>query len=326
MATTPWGTTPDLENDLLHQGHEFSYFQAMRLLSALTGACGADAPLKLRIRSQLSLAFPCADVASIEKNAGGYQMTVTFLGLYGPASPLPTFYTEQLLDEALSDLSTTRDFLDVVNQRIYELLYQGLGKYRLLPQGEEQQRYLELLLGLIGMAEPAQRGDTDKGRALVWHAGLLGMRARSALGLATLLKSVLQVPVKVVQCVERQVPIPTHQRMRIGLPGARLGEAVVGEEVRDRNGKFRVQVGPLDLPMYLSYLPCTANRCSLDGLIRSYLKAPLVWDVELVLAAGEAPAASLGFLPGGRLGCDSWLAPDPKAAASATYPAAAALG
>ena len=313
MAATSGGTAASLEEDLLSRGHEFTFFQAMRLLCMLVknGEEG-ERPGLVRIRPELSLSFPCADVARIEKKGYGYLLTVTFLGLYGHASPLPTFYTEQLLIDSAVESSASRDFLDIINHRFYHLFHECVMKYRLFSRVEEQDpdRNLELLFCLIGLGEPTFRQEVPVPRALLSDAGLLGLRSRSALGLATFLSDALQLPAKVIQCLTRRVPVPVEQQLQLGQSCCTIDvDAVLGCEVADRTTAFRIQLGPLDRKTFSGYLPGTPGRRALDALVSFYVKAPLVWDVELKISAGEAPTAIVGNAVGGRLGWDSWLGP-----------------
>ena len=330
MATTSRGTAASLEDDLLSRGHEFSFFQAMHLLGVLLQDCGdAGRPGKVRVRPELSLAFPCSDVQRIEKKEYGYLVTVTFLGIYGQTSPLPTFYTEQLLDESATEVSATRDFLDIFNHRICTLFYECAIKYRLIPcqsgsvgdagraacdgQGPdlEEDSHLERLYCLIGLGEKSLRQGFPDPQALLRYTGLLSQHPRSALGLQSFMSDVLQVPVKVLQCLERRVSVPADQRLQLGGANCTLGaDAVLGCEVSDSNGMFRLQLGPLDRQTFAGYLPGTPGRSRLDAFLRFYLTAPLEWDLELKHNPKETPAAVLGCVAGGRLGWDSWLAPD----------------
>ncbi len=41
-----------------------------------------------------------------------FEVQVNFLGLYGTSSPLPVFYTEDLIDEASDDESVAREFIE----------------------------------------------------------------------------------------------------------------------------------------------------------------------------------------------------------------------
>ncbi|MGB9701073.1 MAG: type VI secretion system baseplate subunit TssG, partial [Thermodesulfobacteriota bacterium] len=122
MAGEDRGSSLNLKLDLLEKGHEFSFFQALRLLRRLTKGIEQPSPEgrgHIKIRPHLSLAFPPADIAQIEENAEdpfSFTVTATFLGLYGSSSPLPTFYTEDLLAEAMEEETVTRDFIDIFNQ------------------------------------------------------------------------------------------------------------------------------------------------------------------------------------------------------------------
>jgi type VI secretion system protein ImpH len=83
-------------NELLDQGHAFSFVQVMRLARIFLDPNGkeglAEIPWQTRvqIRPELSLAFPAADVARVERDGDGLRVTATFLGLYGSSSPCRT--------------------------------------------------------------------------------------------------------------------------------------------------------------------------------------------------------------------------------------------
>jgi type VI secretion system protein ImpH len=88
--------------------------------------------------------------------------------------------------------------------------------------------------------------------------------------------------------------------------GCTLGEdAVVGAQVYDRQHNIRVRVGPLSLVQYESFLPGGSNLRKLVDWMRFYLSFELSWDLQLVLAHGEVPAARMGGAQ--RLGWSTWL-------------------
>lgn len=323
----PARTSPaPLEAALLQRGHEFSFAQAMRLLRLLAPdgtdpEAGAPA---IRLRPELSLAFPAADVAGIERQDDGYRVTARFLGLYGPASPLPTFYTEELIDEAREDSSTSRDLLDILSQRLFELADAGSARYRLFFRTTEEESTddIERLFSLAGLGEAELRRSLPDSRRWLRYAGILGQFPRSALGLQTIIADALAVPAEVIPCRLRRVAIPPDQRLAVGMTGSALGiDTVVGGELEDRTGMFRLRLGPLTRDQFAALLPGAPARRTLDILVGLYLDAPLAWDVELVLAAGEAPAACLGATPATRLGWNGWLGqPATGACARVTFP------
>lgn len=325
MAATSWSRTAELEDALLARGEEFSFFQAMRLLTILARADAVGGkPVEIRLRPDLSLAFPAADVAGIDRDGEDYRLTATFLGLYGPASPLPTFYTEELLDEAAADASTSREFLDIVNHRLFNLFHQCSVKYRLFHQVTEggDEELPERLFCLIGLGEAVMRRSLPDPKSLLRHSPLLIQNSRSALGLKTVLTHDLGLPVQVTQCLPRRVTVPADQLLSLGMSGSCLGiDSVVGSEVTDVTGKFRVHVGPIGRADFDALLPGATGRQRLDSLVGLYVNEPLAWDVELVLAPGATPAATLGTPPGSRLGWDSWLGSgNPNVMSSVVFP------
>ncbi len=310
----------DLKPELLKEGHTFSFYQVIRLLRLL------DAPSKkggksvpssgdsIWIKPELSLAFPPSDVAKVEEipdRKSSFSVTTTFLGLYGISSPLPTFYTEDLIDEASLDESVTRDFLDFINHRIFTLLFECWTKYRQYMQVVEQKNeaHLERLFCLLGLGEGKVREDLPEAYSLLRYVGLLTQFPRSALGLKTLLSDALDgLPVEVIPCVARKAKIPEEQRAILGSSRGSLGDdTFVGEEIEDRMGKFRIRVGPLTSDQYQALLPGQPFHQRLYFLTRFYVNDPLEYDLELVLAAGEVQMVSLGASMWSRLGWDTWI-------------------
>jgi len=309
----------DLKLDLLKQGHEFSYFQALRLLCRVGGAGeesigdagGVDR--NLRIRPDLSLGFPASDVVRIEETPGGpadYRVTVSFLGLYGASSPLPTFYTEDLIDESLADSATTRDFLDIFHHRLYLLLFRCWSKYRQFVKvvEEESPDDLEKLFCLMGLGEPELRKVAGGPYGLLRYIGLFTQHPRSAAGLEGMLRDAIGgPPVELIPCLLRKARIPPDQRAALGESGGRLGEdCFIGHEIDDRMGKFRLRIGPLDAGRFDSLLPGRPEHHRVTAMVALYLTDPLEYDLELVLSGGEAETACLGARRWSALGLDTW--------------------
>ncbi len=300
----------DLRHDLLREGHAFSFFQAMRLLRLITGG----AQDQIAVRPALALDFPAADIREITASGDdseSFRITATFLGLYGVSSPLPTFYTEDLLDEAAEDESSTRDFLDLIHTRLYHLLYGCWLKYRtFLALVEEQDLpQLERLFCLIGLGEAPLRQDLDKPLRLLRYAGLLSQSPRSALGLETMLSDALTgLKVRVLPCRETRALIPTDQRLRLGIAGATLGgDAFLGMEIADRMGALRLSIGPLKRADFQRLLPGAPDHATLMQLTRLYLSDPLDFDLELVLGEDQLQTCCLGEPLWSRLGLDTWI-------------------
>lgn len=315
------GRSPlNLTSDLLGKGHQFSFFQVMRLLRLLIGQGKgqeekeSSAEDHIRIRPDLSLSFPPADVTKIEEidhDKPLYLITATLLGLYGSSSPLPTFYTEDLLDEASEDMSVTRDFIDIFNHRLYLLLFHCWTKYRLFLQviEENNPEILGKLFCLIGLGEKGLRKDLPEAYSLIRYTGLFTQFPKSASGLQTLLYDALgKVPVAVIPCLKRVVKIPSDQRLYLGASGGALGEeSFLGEEIDDRMGKFRLRVGPLENGPFHALLPGSPDHQKLAFLTKFYVLDALEYDIELVLGEKEAKTLCVGGSQWSSLGLDTWV-------------------
>jgi type VI secretion system protein ImpH len=319
MASEVRRSSLNLKLDLLKRGHEYSFFQVMRLLrlfaidSERTEEKRIDEEAKIRIRPELSLAFPASDVAKIEELADDqsiFLVTATMLGLYGSSSPLPTFYTEDLMDEEAEDASVSRDFIDIFNHRLYLLLFRCWTKYREFLQlvEENNPKDLEKLFCLLGLGEKELRENLPESYSLLRYTGLFTQFPRSSLGLETLLQDALGgVPIGVIPCVQRRVKIPPDQRLHLGASGNSLGEnSFLGEEIDDRMGKFHLQIGPLQSEQFHSLLPGNPSHQRLAFLTKFYLTDPLEYDLELILAEKEGKTVCLGTPMWSRLGWDTW--------------------
>jgi type VI secretion system protein ImpH len=267
------------------------------------------------------MGFPTADVEGLELRSGGEEeerdrwlLTVTFFGLYGPSSPMPNHFSEEIL-WAGAEGEQLRDFLDLFHHRFTSFLFRAWEKYRYHLQysqdGDDKfsRRILSLVgLGTDGMLEalavPAPH--------LIRAAGLLRERGRTAAGLEGVLRDHFEgTGLTVESFVAHDAAIPADQLARLGSSACRLGTtACLGERIVDLGGSFRVAVGPLGAAEYRRFLPDGEALPRLARLTRFYVSDPLRFDVRLRLRAAEVPPLRLSPEAGFPLGWMSWIAPD----------------
>lgn len=313
-----------LRERLEREGRRFSFYQVLRLVRTLLPPeerrrlAQAESAAILQTVPNLSLAFPAADIERVaigrRPEDGGDRFTITanFLALMGPDSPLPVFYTEDLIAEEAADESTVRGLFHLINQRLYTLLFQCWSKYRLpLRLLEEEDRdTVERLFCLAGIGDEAVRERLPAPFRLLRYLGLLTQFPRSALGLQTLLRDALPgVAVQLTPCLNRMAPIPEAQRLRLGAGGSqRLGrDSFIGDRIADRMGKFRLHLGPLSNADFHRLAPGRADFTWVTVLTGLYVTEPLEYDIELIMAAGEARSVRLGDPGCACLGVDSWI-------------------
>ena len=301
MAAATGRETADLIGRLLAKPQSFSLGQALRLLGQAHSATPEERHSfllrRVRIRPWLSLAFPPGDLVALEEDEDGaaFELTATGFGLYSTLGPLPTLYTEELLDEVRRDESVSRDFLDILNNHLYHLHYGAWHHNRLERRTVESHKRDadHIQFCLMGQADPSLR---EPGPPRAFLAELLARRARSAGQMGRYLGYVLERDdVDIEQCVERRAPIPLGQRCRLGEANARLGEdAMLGCELRDSVGKFRIhlrEVAPEDMP---HFLPGRPGHEALARHILRFLDAPLEYDLILHPAPGPQPQVRVG--------------------------------
>jgi type VI secretion system protein ImpH len=323
MADQTWTATHHLIDELLRKPHQFDFYQAVNILLAAKpealppGRIGPTEQEPVRFRSHASLAFPSCDVERVERlqNQGGsgpaYRMTVNFMGLYGSVSPLPVFYTEDLI-AGNEEESNQRDFLDLFNHRMISLVYRSWEKYRyyIQFQPDATDRFSQWMYALVGLGGKVQR----EGLQLDWerllaYIGLFSMRSRSALTLARIISHYFKgLPVAIQQCVERWVVIDHTQHARLGKHNCSLArDCTIGERVRDRSGKFRLCIGALDFTLFRRYLPDGPDYRPLLDLVRFSLRDQLEFDIRLTLMQDEVPDLDLAADNPCRLGWSTWL-------------------
>lgn len=325
MARPTWGTFFDIEEKLLNAGPEFGFFQAIRLIrlmlrrmekNGVKDAASVEGPY-IRVRPELSLGFPAADIARITEAPFGdhgkrFQIEATFLGIYGISSPLPSFYTEDLLYEASEDNSVTRDFLDIISTASYQLFIRALLKYNLFLQVVEEHdpAYLEYICLLAGLDENTARGLCPEELILLRYGGILNLAPRSALGLKTILKDALGTDINLEQCIPCMVPIPHDQRTRLGSANSVLGESThLGSEIEDSTQMFRIVIGPVPSKKAAEFLPGGISYKRASFLASRYIDTPIDYEFLILIDAEGMKPLTPGKPNTALLGVNTWFAP-----------------
>jgi type VI secretion system protein ImpH len=265
----------------------------------------------VRLGQEPALAFPASSVASFESDRDGPpRLQVHLFGLLGPNGPLPLHITEYVRERLRNagDPTLSR-FLDILHHRFLALFYRAWAQAQPHVNRDRpaDDRFRVYLGAFIGVAPPALRQrDRVPDLAKLFHAGALIRQARNAEGLTSVLQHFFGVPVLTREFVGHWMLLGARERTHLGQPGAELGVgAVLGASVWDRQHKFRVELGPLSLGQYESFLPGGAMIGPLVDWVRMYLCFELEWDLRLMLRENEVPQLTLGRA--GRLGWTSWL-------------------
>lgn len=306
--------------DIRRKPWRYGFFQAVRRLNcgnpdkALIGASfhPADDPVRFGQTPHTSFAPSTLSELELDESGGAPRLSQYFLGLFGPSGPLPTHLTEYARDRLRHHHDATLSrFADMFHHRMVSLFYRAWAQAQPTVQQDRpgQDRFSVYVAALAGLGMPAFRDADEMPHAAKLHfAGHLGSLPRHAEGLASLLHSFLGVPVTIVEFVAHWLTIPRRDRFALGSdPGiGRLGESsVLGERVWQRQDKFQVQLGPMSLDEYESFLPTGSAYRALVAAVRNYLGLELLWEVNLRLEGRQKPVTCLGKQ--GALGWTSWL-------------------
>jgi type VI secretion system protein ImpH len=312
-------TVPLLIKELLENPREFSFLQAVRLIRSLAGKdangkSSGSAERYIRFRPKLSLDYPSTDIDDIEvidMEKGLFRMTATFLGLYGTGSPLPTFYTEELLEDVSDDITVTREFLDLFHTPLYSLFFQAATRYRIPYKvvEENDESLLNRLYALSGYADPEMRRSLPESSGLLRHLGAFTQYPRSADVLRGLIADITGIrEIRIEQCVPSIAEIPEEQRCCLGRNANRLGmDAYAGLRIRQCTEAFRVAIGPVDAETFNQLLPGAGKAELIASIVNLYNDQPLEWDIEVEVSRDSHMNASLGTGEWRSLGVNAWV-------------------
>jgi len=236
------------------------------------------------------------------------------MGLYGVSSPLPTFITEDLLDEEWDEQNSQRGFLDIFHHQLFPLLYQAWHKYRFSHNAVEAQNeaYWQIIFSLFGIGSEEFLKTVDNPYVLMRYAGILMQQPKSPMGLETILKDYLgDTTINIIPCVRRTVAITKDQQLHIGKQANTLGkDTMLGGEIDDLSGKFTISIGPMDEATFHTYFNRQETIVFIKQLCQFYLSLPLETDIKLIIEKESAKSSTLGGEQWSSLGYTTWLLAD----------------
>jgi type VI secretion system protein ImpH len=324
---------------LAREPFRFDFFQAVRLIALAAGRTelpdpapeGQTLPGRLpyedhvRFRAHIGHAFPASPVSSFavpppgnEPDGSIPEMIVTFFGLAGTGGILPEHYTQLLIDQRDRGL---RDFLDLFNHRLIAQFYRAWEKshfyvgYELARRGhEDRDRFTQMLYALIGMGTARLRGrQAVPDEVLLYYAGHLSHRPRSAVALQQIITDFFRVPAQIQQFRGQWLQLRDADRTRLTSESRQDGNnqlgasAIAGARVWGIENKFRVRLGVLSYESFRKFLPGGSGYVSLGQIVRFYVGAALYFDVQLALDRADVPRCQIKRNGDMQLGWNTWL-------------------
>ncbi len=293
---------------------KYHIFQALRLIEARY----ADRPRlgrsrrpkqdPVRLKQRVSMAFSSSTLARFEpqNEADGTpgELAQYMFGLFGPNGPLPLHLTEYAYNRQHSYRDPTfKAFGDMFHHRMLSLLYRAYtsgeptASFDRVEDEDDFAQKVAAFAGLKGAGFAARDAMPDL--AKLRYAGRLAHGTRNEEGLLALISDFFGAPASMESFVGTWLELDQKDTWELGNPHrpAKLGQSCsIGSKVWTRQAKFRFRVGPVGLADYKRLLPGGDSLKRLKALVRNYMGDALMWDMNLVLKAGEAEPAILGRL------------------------------
>lgn len=313
---------PHLHKAIAQTPWEFSFFQIMRWLQRLyprRGLIGHFYPPHreiTRFRAHAITSFPPSEIqAFLLKEDAPFELTVNFMGLFGPMGALPLYYTEYVRARLRAKDTSLSAFLDLFNHRMISLFYRAWEKYRFYVTYERgsKDRLSQYLMDFIGLGTAGLQRRLDvRDDSLIFYTGLLGLLPRSAMALEQILSDYFDVSITVDQFAGAWYPLERSSQCQFDRGDSyseQLGVgAIVGDEVWDPQSGIRIRVGPLTLRQYIDFLPDGSAYKPLKAITKFFTNGELSFEVQLVLRREDVPSCELGATgeAGPRLGWITW--------------------
>ena len=244
---------------------------------------------RFRFRANPSLSFAKTEISTlrfIETNEGvNVEVTMNFLSLFGASSPLPSHYSEMVLESADSDL-VLKDFLNLFNHHLQKNLYPIWERYKYHIQYESSlgDQFSKYVLSIIGLYSQSQNKNSKLDlKKLLPYAGILSMKQKSTGSLVAVLRHYLEHDdLEIIQCIPMQENIPSWQYSHLGQENCSLSkDTLLGESVKTNSSKFQILLKNIFFDDLYKYSIHGEKMQELDELIALALNEPLEHELSL---------------------------------------------
>ena len=257
----------------------------------------------VRFRPHPGMGFPASEIRSFE--AAEYPhlpstVRITFMGLYGVESPLPTHYIDDITQRR-EGYEATADFLDIFNHRLIAQYYRIWRKYSYPATFEEggKDKTSQYLLGLAGLGIDgcAQNIATPASRFLALLPAML-LPGRTAEGMASLVRLLAPgTQAKIWHHDKRRVPLKTPLTMSVRQPVILTNRPVMGNYATDVNSQVLMRLTTSDPAEVQGWLPGGELHTDLMALLHVYLGSRLDVRLQLCVDRSLLPDVTMSSKP-----------------------------
>ncbi|MDH5546864.1 MAG: type VI secretion system baseplate subunit TssG [Gammaproteobacteria bacterium] len=268
---------------------------------------GKSADTPLWFKTNPSLGFRHSDIESLftteasdEDAVSSLNMMINFIGLHGVNSPLPTFYTEDLLG-LHEDEAVVRQFFDFFNHRIIELLYLIWKKYQVFYEHQGTHYAGESYLARVSGLEYERDDDRHVLSKLVTLLGKDGISKQNLQRALSVLIGTARV--EVTPNTPRRIPLEKDSLTLLGGKNSSLsGECALGRAIESCEFSFSIRV------WLESMFDFRALKERIDGWLDSFGLHCFDYDLTFLVRSSAVKSAELNgqtaMIGSARLGQD----------------------
>ncbi|ENN8438589.1 type VI secretion system baseplate subunit TssG [Enterobacter kobei] len=257
----------------------------------------------VRFRPHPGMSFPASEIKGIEQPEYPHlppTVRITFMGLYGVESPLPTHYIDDITQRR-EGYEATADFLDIFNHRLITQYYRIWRKYSYPATFEEggKDKSSQYLLGLAGLGI---NGCTDSiatpaSRFLALLPVML-LPGRTAEGMASLVRLLApNTQAKIWHHDKRRVPLKKPLTMSVSQPVSLTNRPVMGSYATDVNSQVLMRLYTSNPAEVQGWLPGGELHTDLMALLHVYLGSRLDVRLQLCVDRSLLPDATMSIKP-----------------------------
>ena len=254
----------------------------------------------VRFRPHPGMGFPAGELKNAQYHPERPQLPptvrVTFMGLYGVESPLPTAYQDDIAQRQ-EGADVAAEFLDIFNHRLITQFYRIWRKYSypatFRPGGVDDTS--QYLLGLTGLAIRgcAEQVGTPISRFLAL-LGIMRMPTRTVEGISSLVYLLSPATRVTVTPHDRHVVLlPQALRMQSQNPVALSDSPVMGQRMVDVNSQVLITLATDDPHEVREWLPGGHLHHDFLALMHVYLGARINARLQLCIPRSALPDAQL---------------------------------
>lgn len=316
MGTSSRQTSNTLEQQFYESPGDFSFLKGLEILEKnheglLPQKKTGPDQKNYFLRSKLSWEVSASEIGSLKKDKNNFcEVTVNFLNIAGHNGPLPTMYSEKIMEQVRDKQNVLKDFLDLFQHRLLSI-WRHLAREKdigLVNFSADKHAMGRTLYDLSGIHRYDFKKSSLKDINFTSIASLIWKRPSTEAGLEQVLNDFFDHETKVTSCQGGWIKAEKAQVSIIGKDGAynTLGETcILGNKQWSQTLGVRLSVLNLH---YNDYMAIYLNNSLLDlvnDITQYYVNGELVVHFFLHINPSQKKQTSVDGKS--LLGANTWL-------------------